>query len=453
MKRLFGTDGVRGLAGEPPLDETTVWRLGHALGTTLDGQPAGRRVLIGRDTRESGPRIERAFSEGLRAAGAEAIFTGVVTTPGVAWLTKAGAFAAGAVISASHNPYRDNGIKILGPNGMKLPDFREATLEALVLDDPSPVPAPAGRRAESPLLSAPEPSRIAGYRDHLMAAAGGPGALAGLSLVVDCARGAAWDLAPGIFRDLGASVHAIGCDPDGRNINEGCGSLHLDLLAAEVVARKADLGVAFDGDADRCLLVDRTGRHLDGDFVLFIQARRLRAAGHLRGEVVVATVMSNLWLEKALDAEGIRMLRTQVGDKYVLERMILENAALGGEQSGHVIFLEVFPAGDGILTGLLMAGAAASGGEDFADVASSIRRFPQVLINVRVRSKPVLAEHPRIGEALRLAEQRLAGEGRVLVRYSGTEPLARVMTEGTDEATVRSTAESLAGLIRSEIGA
>jgi phosphoglucosamine mutase len=454
MKRLFGTDGVRAAAGQYPLDDATVWRLGHALARTITA-PSGRegapRILIGRDTRESGPGIQAAFSAGAAAGGAIPVSTGVITTPGVAFLTRTGGFAAGAVISASHNPYHDNGIKLLGPNGMKLPDFREATLEEMVLDDPAVV-TDARVGLVPPLLEDPAEPLLDSYRRHLSAAAGGTGALEGLHVVLDCARGAAYRTGPEVFRGLGARVEAIGCDPDGRNINEGCGSLHLERLAEAVVRSGAALGLAFDGDADRCLLVDRTGRALDGDFVLYVQALRLARRGLLRGGQVVATVMTNLWLEKALAAEGIGLLRTQVGDKYVLERMITENAALGGEQSGHVIFLDVFPAGDGLLTGLLMA-LAVTEGNDLAELAAGVRRYPQVLINVKVRTKPQLEVHDTIGPALRRAEERLAGDGRVLVRYSGTEPLARVMIEGTDEGLVQGAAEELARVIRTEIGA
>jgi phosphoglucosamine mutase len=452
MKRLFGTDGIRGTAGEYPLDASTIHRLGRALGGFID--PPGEdsaRVLIGRDTRCSGPGIEASLTAGLRSAGAMADSVGIVTTPGLAYLTRQGPYAAGAMISASHNPYRDNGVKVLGPDGMKLPDKREAALERMVLDEMgSDVPSgPAGPLP--PLLAEPD-ARLADYCGHLFEAAGGEGALAGLSIVLDCSHGSASHIAPDLFTSLGAKVCAIGCEPNGENINAGCGSLHLEPLRRALLDQKADLGLAFDGDADRCLAVDRTGRPLDGDFILFVQAQQLRKNGRLRNDVVVATVMSNLWLEKALTKEGIRMLRAPVGDKYVLDRMLTEEASLGGEQSGHIIFLEHLPSGDGILTGLLMARAVRSDGLDLAALAEQIEPCPQVLLNVAVRSKPELRDHPVIGPTIRRIEDRLAGEGRVLVRYSGTENLARVMVEGTDKDTVRSVAEELAELIGRTIG-
>jgi len=457
MKRLFGTDGVRGLAGEFPLDGETVRRLGYALGEMLGGPQrdgAASRVLIGRDTRESGPMIEASLSGGLKAARAHPCSIGVVSTPALAYLTREGGFAAGVMISASHNPYRDNGIKILGPDGMKMPDSKELTLERMVLDRPAhDIPELPLRETAAPPLESPADGLLDGYRRHLVAACGGVGVLAGLSVVLDCAHGGASGIAPRIFESLGARVRSIGCEPTGRNINERCGALHLERLCEEVLRTGADIGLAFDGDADRCLAVDRTGRPLDGDFILYLQARRMQRAGRLRGDAVVATVMSNLWLERGLAEEGIRLIRAPVGDKYVLERMLEENASLGGEQSGHIIFLDHFPTGDGVLTGLLLASAVKTEGLDLAAIASGIRKYPQVLLNVRVREKPILEHHETIGPAIRRLEQRLAGEGRVLVRYSGTEPLARVMIEGADEETVRSAAEQLAGLIRREIGA
>ena len=471
MKRLFGTDGVRGVAGEYPLDEPTTERLGRALGALLHAGARGApRVLIGRDTRESGPRLEAWLSRGLLQAGASAETLGIVTTPALAFLTRDGGYAAGAMISASHNPYLDNGIKVLGPDGMKFPDEREALIEELILDGaasravdgapPHLLNRGAGARTAPgipldrpvpPLFPEASPA-LAAYRRHLVTAAGGEGALEGLKIVLDCAHGAASRIAPALFSSLGARVTAIGCEPSGKNINSGCGSLHLGPLQEEVVRRGADLGLAFDGDADRCLPVDRTGRALDGDFILWVQARRLRARGSLRGDVVVATVMSNLWLERALAAEGIRLLRAPVGDKYVLQRMLDEKATLGGEQSGHIIFLDHFPTGDGILTGLLVAAAVRQDAEDLAALASKIEPFPQVLLNVRVTRKVAFADHPLIGPAVERIEALLAGQGRLLLRYSGTEPLARIMIEGTDAATVESAAKELADLIQAELG-
>jgi phosphoglucosamine mutase len=473
VKRLFGTDGVRGVAGAFPLDEATVSRLGLALGALLrTGMNGGEpRVLIGRDTRESGPEIEAWLSRGLRESGVRPDVLGIVTTPALAYLTRDGGYAAGAMISASHNPYTDNGIKVLGPDGMKFPDAREVMIERLILDGVTgtaggrvstapPASSVERRKPSARVKNDPVPElfpeaspALEAYLRHLTEAAGGPGCLEGLSIVLDCAHGAASRIAPPLFASLGARVTAIGCEPTGRNINTGCGSLHLEPLQNEVPRIGADIGLAFDGDADRCLPVDRTGAALDGDFILWIEARRLHARGLLRGNAVVATVMSNLWLEHALAGEGIRLLRAPVGDKYVLERMLAENASLGGEQSGHIIFLDHFPTGDGILTGLLLASAVRQDGIDIAAVAAGIRRCPQVLLNVKVARRIPFADHPVIGPAIARLEGRLAGQGRLLLRYSGTEPLARVMVEGTDENLVHSVADELASLIQAELGA
>jgi phosphoglucosamine mutase len=465
MKRLFGTDGIRGTAGTFPLDPATVRRIGHALASGL-AEETGRapRLVLGRDTRESGPGIEAALVDGIARAGGRADCGGVLTTPAVACLTRLLGYDGGVVISASHNPYRDNGIKVFSRAGSKLPDSMEASIERRVLDGAAAggePPGAAAAGAAAPLEAPPRtgdaapgmPERLRqGYLDWLAAALGPGVSLGGWHVVLDCAQGAASVLAPAIFRRLGAETHALHDTPDGRNINAACGALHPERLAAEVVARGAALGLAFDGDADRCIVVDAGGRVLDGDHVLFLAARDLKAAGRLRGDSVVGTVMSNLWLEQALRAEGIALRRAPVGDKYVLEEMQRGGQVLGGEQSGHVIFLERSTTGDGLLTGLLVVDLLRRTGLDLAAWAATIRPCPQILVNVPVRERPPLDTHPVIGAAIRDEARRLGERGRLLVRYSGTEPQARIMVEADSRDQVEGCAARLREVIARAIG-
>ena len=446
MKQLFGTDGIRAVAGEYPLDAPTVRVFGRALAQVLSGRlNRPPRVVIGRDTRASGSWLTRAVAQGLAAGGGTSVDAGVLPTPGLAFATRSGRFDAGVMISASHNPFEDNGLKVFGGDGMKIPDALEAKIEALILAK-GPPPAEDG---DSALPDGELSTRYVRELESFVPS----GRLSGLSLVLDCANGAASAVAPRIFRDLGAKVTTIGCDPDGRNINLDCGSLHLEGLAARVTAAGADMGLAFDGDADRCLAVDRTGRIVDGDHILFLVGRRLKREGRLRSDAIVATIMSNFWLEKRLADLGIRLHRAPVGDKYVLEAMIEGDIALGGEQSGHVIYRERSTTGDGILTGLLLLDTLRAEDEPLESILDGIVPFPQKLINVRVKEKPDLRAHPQIGPVVSQAERELDGRGRVVLRYSGTEPLARVMVEADDENLVSGVAERLAGAIRERIGA
>jgi phosphoglucosamine mutase len=462
VKRLFGTDGIRGVAGSFPLDPETVTRIGEALGRSLaaaTGRPPA--LVLGRDTRESGPVIEEALLSGLRAAGARGDRGGVLTTPAVACLARLAGYDAGVVISASHNPYQDNGIKVFSGRGTKLPDALEASIERMVLDGPGAEHVADGHErhwgpAAGGDLAGCGPAGPDGLReryvDCLLAAVAPGRFLEGQRIVLDCGNGAAYRLGPEALGRAGAEVIAIHAAPDGRNINAGCGALHPQGLAAEVVRRRAALGLAFDGDADRCVVVDHAGRVLDGDHVLYLAARDLKRAGRLRGDRVIGTVMSNLWVEKALAAEGIALGRAAVGDKYVLEEMERTGCVLGGEQSGHVIFLEKATTGDGLLTGLLLAELLARTRLDLAAWAATVRPCPQVLVNVRVRARPPLASHPAIGPAIRAEEERLAGRGRLLVRYSGTEPQARIMVEAESERLVEDCAGRLRAIIEQEIG-
>ncbi len=445
-KKLFGTDGIRGVAGQPPLDSKTIAALGVALGDDLRHREQGQKpVLIGMDTRESGPRIAAQLAGGLRRSGVGVRFAGTVTTPGVAYLTRTGDFSAGVMISASHNPFEDNGIKVFGRTGYKLPDEEEHEIEEEIfrlLDGPQDSGSPA--ELEQDLDVRP-------YVDFLLSTLRGAG-LNGLKLVIDCGNGAASKLAPQLFSEAGADVTAIFCEPNGRNINLGCGALYVDKLRDAVVAEHADAGVAFDGDADRAILVSGSGQIVDGDATMLIAARRMQTDGHLAGNVVVSTVMSNLGLEKALGRLGISMVRTPVGDKYVLEEMLRRNAALGGEQSGHVIFREYATTGDGMLTALKVFETCVREKATLDELAADLTVFPQLLVNIRVRERRPLDELPGVVDEIRACESALDGSGRVLVRFSGTEPLARVMVEGPDPLQVETWAGRIADAIRSHLG-
>lgn len=447
-KQLFGTDGIRGVAGEYPLDPGTVQATGLALGQWALRRHASPAVVIGMDTRESGPWIAAHLAEGIRAAGASVRFAGLTTTPGVAYLARTGDFVAGVMVSASHNPFLDNGIKVFDHSGFKLPDEQEHDLEQQII---------ALREAVEPQATTltVDEDLDHQYLRYLASTVSTP--LNGLALVVDCAHGAAAHLAPALFEKLGAHVEAIGCSPSGRNINEGVGALHVEALRKEVLARRADAGVAFDGDADRAILVSGTGKVIDGDHVLLIVARALHQAGALTSNsgdpVVVATVMSNLGLERALQSSGIRLIRTAVGDKYVLEEMVRRDAALGGEQSGHVIFRQFATTGDGMLTALRVLEIMKRSGQDLDALTSDLRVYPQLTLNVRVQVKRPLADLPSVQHEIRLVEAQLAERGRVLVRFSGTEPLARVMVEGQDQGEVNGCAERLVAVLKRELGA
>jgi phosphoglucosamine mutase len=444
-KRLFGTDGIRGVAGEPPLDPKTVTALGVALGDDLIRQGLGEKpVLIGMDTRESGPVIAAQLAEGLKRSGVAAKFAGVVTTPGVAYLTRTGEFSAGVMISASHNPYEDNGIKVFSRTGYKLPDKEEHEIEEeifRIVDDVDGNASPA---------SLAHTFDVRPYIDFLLSTLGTK--LGGLKVVIDCGNGAASHLAPQLFREAGADVTGICNQPDGRNINLDCGALHVEGLRNAVLEQGADAGVAFDGDADRAIMISGLGRIVDGDAEMLIAARRLQADGHLTGSLVVSTVMSNLGLEKALGRLGISMVRTPVGDKYVLEEMLRRGAALGGEQSGHVIFREYATTGDGMLTALKLLETCVQEKATLDELASDLIVFPQLLVNIRVKERKPLEQLPRVADEIRACESALNGLGRVLVRFSGTEPLARVMVEGPDLAQVENWAGRIASAIHNELG-
>ena len=444
-KDLFGTDGIRGVAGEYPLDERTVFAFGVALGRDAARTQPAPQILIGADTRESSGWIAETVAAGLESCGGKVRYAGVITTPGVAYLTRTGPFVAGVMISASHNPFRDNGLKVFGGTGFKLPDAEEHLIEREIFS----ILEQGVEPARKPLVV--EEALQGEYLDALASTIGVR--FDGLRIAIDCGNGAASGLAPELFRRLGADVVAICTNPDGRNINLNCGALHLEGLQAAVVGQGADFGVAFDGDADRAIFVSRAGKVIDGDAVLLTAARALKRAGRLEGDTVVATVMSNLGLEKALERDGIRMLRTPVGDKYVLEEMVRVGATLGGEQSGHVIFRDTSTTGDGMLTALRIFETARRQNTGLEELAADLHVFPQRLVNVRVRDKKGLTELPAVAREIRRVEEAFGDAGRVLVRFSGTEPLARVMVEGPDLEQVESFSSSIAEVIRREMGA
>jgi phosphoglucosamine mutase len=451
-RKLFGTDGIRAVAGEYPLDPTTVYAVGLALGHSLHAdsarpgnQPA---VLLGRDTRESSPWIADALAAGLHAAGVTVRSAGVIPTPAVAFLTRTHGFQAGVVISASHNPWRDNGIKLFGANGFKLADSVELAMEDEILRHASEIEAP------DPAALPPVEDNSAFRADYVQFLRDCvPGlSLSGLRIVADCANGAASSIASELFLHLDGEVALLNIAPDGRNINDGCGALHPEQVAAETQERGANLGLTFDGDADRCMLSGAHNNVINGDAILLMAARDLKARGLLTGNLVVATTMSNMGLEGALKRSGIHMLRAPVGDRYVLEQMQFNNAALGGEQSGHILFPHLATTGDGLLTALVVLDLITRSGKSVEELTADLKIFPQVIVNVRVREKRPLDSIPAVAASIKAAEDELRDSGRVVIRYSGTEALARVMIEAESESAMNHHADAIADAIRTELG-
>jgi len=445
MSKLFGTDGIRAIAGQYPLDHQTIFVLGKALVEMLQDESLPPRVVIGRDTRESGLWIEKMLFLGIQAGGGEAVSAGVIPTSAVSFLTRKHRFSSGIVISASHNPYQDNGIKIFSPLGLKIPEKWEARLEKAMAS------GKARPERKSPGVS-PDPTLLEDYERFLATKFRGRAKGKGLRLVIDCANGASSAIAPRLFSELGFEVTAIHCRPNGKNINLGCGSLHPEGLVRKVVADGADLGIAFDGDSDRAIWVDEKGTVLNGDHTLFVQASDMKEKNLLRRSQVVATTMSNMGLEKALREMGLELVRTRVGDRYVLEKMLEIGSNLGGEQSGHTIFLDDCPTGDGLLTSLRMLDVMLERGASLSELASGLHPFPQVLCNVPVKEKKDFSLFPEILDVMEEVRQTLADTGRLDVRYSGTEPVARVMVEGEDETLVEGLARRMAGVIAKYLG-
>ena len=454
MRKLFGTDGIRAVAGESPLDPRTIRAVGQALAQKLTADTPGQSVLVvlGMDTRESGPWIAATLTAGLRAGGAAVTFAGVLTTPAIAFLARKHGFNAGVVISASHNPWRDNGIKIFGGDGYKLPDATELAMEALIEQQLAANVNSDGALAADPAIL-PEIDEALRFEYIRFLLDSVPGiSLDNRAVVIDCANGAASSIAPQLFAELGGTVEITHASPNGRNINEHCGALHPEVVAAEVKQRGAVMGFTFDGDADRALFADEHGHVVNGDAVMLACARDLHDRGQLANDTVVATTMSNMGFEAALRRSGIRMLRAPVGDKYVLEEMQKTGASLGGEQSGHILFPAKATTGDGLLTALMVVDVVHRSGKTLGQLIADLKNYPQVILNVRVREKKPLDTFPSVVDSIRAAEDELRETGRVVIRYSGTEALARVMIEAEDESRMRHHAEAIAGAIRSELG-
>jgi phosphoglucosamine mutase len=448
LRKLFGTDGIRAVAGQSPLDPVTVFAVGLALGHSLPKSSEGPKVILGRDTRESSPWIAATLAAGLRETGTRVESAGVVPTPAVAFLAHTHGFHAGVVISASHNPWRDNGIKLFGSDGFKLPDAVELAMEEEILHHAARVTPP--HVATLPPVE-DNAALQADYVDFLIGCVPGL-TLRGLRIVADCANGAAAAVAPALFRRLGGDVTLLNIAPDGQNINDGCGALHPAYVAAEVSKRGAHMGLTFDGDADRCMLAGTHSNVIDGDAILLMAARDLKARGLLTGDLVVATTMSNMGLEAALKRSGINMLRAPVGDRYVLEQMLEHDAALGGEQSGHILLPHLATTGDGLLTALVVLDLIARSGKSIEELTADLKVFPQVIVNVKVREKKPLLGIPTVAAAIGAAEEELKDSGRVVIRYSGTEKLARVMIEAESEEAMRRHADAIAEAIRAELG-
>ncbi len=446
MQRLFGTDGVRGKAGEFPLDRATVRRLGAAVVRALPHGTVAPRILVGRDTRESGTWIEGELAHGASGEGAVVTSAGVLPTPAVAYLTRSAEYDLGLVISASHNPFEDNGIKVFSGKGEKFTEDVERHVEAIIAD--------TGWHASTGEARELSPTqRIEPYLNHLRTVFPEVASLGPFRLAIDCANGATTTVAPQLFMGLGIELIVIADEPDGHNINLHCGSTHPESLSRTVVEQRCDMGVAFDGDGDRAIFVDDRGRVVDGDAVLLMCGRLLKQEGRLAGNTIVATVMSNIGLEIACKQSGIELLRTAVGDKYVMEEMLKRGATLGGEQSGHIIFSEYLYTGDGLCTALNVLRTIAITGRSLADLASDLTTYPQVLVNVRVKEKVNLQTVPDIAAVIQRVESRVDGQGRLLIRYSGTEPLLRVMLEGRNEAEIRAWAQEIVDVVKVNLGA
>ena len=445
MARLFGTDGVRGKAGEYPLDVPTVRRLGAALVRALRHGNEPIRFLAGRDTRESGGWIERELGFGVKSQGGTLTSVGIIPTPAVAYLTPRLEYTAGVVISASHNPFEDNGIKVFSGAGEKFTEALETKVESVVADPSWSVPAGEAAAIE-------QVDYRSEYMSHLREILPPDLRSTRLRVAIDCANGATTTIAPRLFSELGFTARCLGCEPDGRNINLHVGSTHPELLARTVVSGGYDVGMAYDGDGDRAIFVDASGRIVDGDAVMLMCAKHMKSEGQLKGDAIVATVMSNIGLELALREAGLQLVRCAVGDKYVMEEIIRRDLSLGGEQSGHIIFSDYLFTGDGLATSLHVLRTMAATGRTLADLASELTTYPQVLMNLRVQQKVDLKTIPAVAAVIADVESRLAGHGRLLVRYSGTEPLLRVMLEGRNEAEIRRWGQEIIEAVKEHVG-
>ena len=449
-ERLFGTDGIRGVANIEPMTAETALRVGRALAYVFRHRPGRHKILIGKDTRLSGYMLETALASGICSMGVDVLLVGPVPTPGIAFLTRSLRADAGVVISASHNPFQDNGVKVFSREGFKLPDEVEDEIESLIFDQTidhlRPTATAIGKAFRVD-------DALGRYNVFIKNAFPRHLTLEGLNVVIDCAHGAAYKVGPEVLEELGARVTALGVDPDGENINRDCGALYPQHVQRLVRETGAQVGIALDGDADRVILVDETGEVVDGDAVMAIAAREMLHQGTLRQGTLVGTVMSNLGLEVALRQLGGRLLRTPVGDRYVVEEMLRGGYNLGGEQSGHVVFLDVNTTGDGMVTLLALLAIMLERQQSLSELKKVMQRYPQVLINVKVRERRDLATIDGVARTMRRVEHALGEKGRLLVRFSGTEPLVRVMVEGEDEQIVRTYGEEVAEVVRKHLGA
>jgi phosphoglucosamine mutase len=448
-KKYFGTDGIRGEANRAPMTVEMATRLGRAVALTFSRERHRARILVGKDTRLSGYMIEAALVSGITSTGADVIMLGPLPTPGIAFLTPSMRADAGIVISASHNPFQDNGLKVFGRDGFKLADDIEAKLERLMEQDPNSLPLANGRDVGRAQRVEDAAGR---YVTHLKTLLRSEYDLEGVKIVVDCANGAAYKVAPTLFRELGAEVVTIGVSPNGTNINDGVGSLHPEVVAQRVVEEEADIGIALDGDADRVILVDEKGAIIDGDAVLGMCAVEMREQGTLRNNTVVATVMSNMGLDRMLANEGISLERTKVGDRYVVERMKAGDFNFGGEQSGHLVFLDHATTGDGLVASLQVLNLMLGQEQPLSDISRTFERVPQLLVSKKVQSKPPLQELPTVQSAMDDLKSRLGNEGRIVVRYSGTEAKVRVMVEALDPAMTESGCDQILDAFGKDVG-
>lgn len=449
MTKLFGTDGVRGVANVAPMDSETMLKLGRAAAVVFRRSEGRHRIVIGKDTRLSGYLLETALSSGISSMGVDVLLVGPIPTPGIAFMTRSMRADAGVMISASHNSFEDNGVKFFGADGLKLPDEMEAEIEQLM----NPGSVDSFRASPDSIGKAFRiDDAIGRYTVFLKSCFERTFSLEGKKIVLDCANGAAYRVAPLVFSELGAELILLGVSPNGRNINEGCGSLHPEKMAEVVKREKAHCGIAFDGDADRVVFCDELGNIVDGDTLLAICAIDFQETGRLRGNAVVGTVMSNMGLDVALKQKGITLYRSDVGDRYVVAEMLSKNLVLGGEQSGHILSLDHNTTGDGILSALLVLHAMSRKNQRLSDLGSVVKRYPQVLINIAVARRPPIEEVPVLSDAIKKAEKELSTRGRILFRYSGTERKARVMVECDDALLCNKVAESLAAIVRAELG-
>jgi phosphoglucosamine mutase len=446
-RRLFGTDGIRGVANQYPMTAEMALALGRSVAEHFRQRDKRCRVVIGKDTRLSGYMFESALEAGIVSAGADVMLVGPLPTPAIAFITASMRADAGVVISASHNPFQDNGIKLFGPDGFKLADDIEVEIEQRIVNPEPLTPGPEPRIGKAVRLDDAEGRYVQFIKERFPK----DRTLDGMRVVVDCANGAAYRAAPQVFEELGAEVSALFIEPNGRNINDGCGALHPEEVAVEVRRTRASIGIALDGDADRVILTDERGEIVDGDQIMAILGSRFMEQGKLPGATVVATVMSNLGLERALATKKAKLLRTAVGDRYVVEAMREGGFTFGGEQSGHIVFLQEATTGDGLLAALQVLSVMVQEGRNLSELAKLMTRYPQVLLNFSVERKVPIDQLPAVGVAIAKVEKALGRDGRVLVRYSGTESKARVMLEGTDEPTIRAYAEEIAECMRKEL--